>query len=67
VEQDEWLTSLKRIHAQIRDLDHELRRREETRDFGETFLDLARARTKSEDERAALKRAIDDAHRKHDS
>jgi hypothetical protein len=60
-DQDEWLARLKQLHAKIGDLDRDLRRREKAEEFGDSFLELARARTRSEEELASLKQTIEHA------
>jgi hypothetical protein len=57
-EHEHTLECLKRLHAQLSDIESELRALERASDFGERFIELTRARLRVEDERAALKEGI---------
>jgi hypothetical protein len=52
---------LKAVNAALWDVEDELRRCERDGDFGERFVELARSVCRCNDERAALKRRIDEA------
>ncbi|MBK1668714.1 hypothetical protein CKO28_11810 [Rhodovibrio sodomensis] len=52
---------LRAVNRQLWDIEDEIREHERTRDFGERFVELARAVYKTNDRRAELKREINEA------
>ncbi len=57
---DDLTDELRAINGRLWDIEDDIRDCERARDFGETFVGLARAVYFTNDERAALKRAIND-------
>jgi hypothetical protein len=60
---EEWAAlaaELKAVNSALWDVEDELRRCERARDFGERLVELARSVYRRNDERAALKRRIDE-------
>jgi hypothetical protein len=60
---EEWAAlaaELKAVNSALWDVEDELRRCERDKDFGERFIELARSVYRRNDERAALKRRIDE-------
>ena len=55
---DELCAGLKRVNAKLWDVEDAIRECDARGDFGETFVDLARAVYRLNDERARLKKAI---------
>jgi hypothetical protein len=59
-ELSELTAKLKQANAALWDIEDEIRRCERDRDFGPRFIELARAVYHTNDQRAALKRAINE-------
>lgn len=55
----EW-AELKRINSELWDIEDRIRDQERAKDFGKTFIELARAVYFTNDERAKVKRQIND-------
>lgn len=55
----EW-AALKRINSELWDIEDKIRDQERARDFGKVFIELARAVYFTNDERAKVKRQIND-------
>lgn len=54
-------SDLKTVNTELWDIEDDIRDQERARDFGARFVDLARAVYRTNDRRAELKRAINDA------
>lgn len=57
---DDLTGKLRAVNGQLWDIEDDIRECERAKDFGETFVGLARAVYFTNDERAVLKRAIND-------
>ncbi len=59
-ELDEFTAELRRINKQLWEIEDDIRDCERRRDFGERFVELARAVYRTNDRRAAAKRSINE-------
>ena len=59
-ELDEFTADLRRINARLWEIEDDIRDCERNRDFGERFIELARAVYRTNDRRAAAKRSINE-------
>jgi len=59
-ELDEFTAELRRINEQLWEIEDDIRDCERKRDFGERFIELARAVYRTNDRRAAAKRSINE-------
>ena len=55
---DKLTTKLKRVNEALWEIEDNIRDREANKDFGDTFVELARSVYRTNDKRASLKREI---------
>jgi predicted nucleic acid-binding Zn-ribbon protein len=58
---EDWLTDLDRVNGALWEIEDDIRACEARSDFGENFVRLARAVYRTNDERASIKRRINEA------
>lgn len=58
LELERWTGQLHAVHAELCQIEEELRLQEEKQDFGERFVVLARAERRKNGERAEIQRAV---------